>query len=59
MKRFILMAGVLTAAVFPGSDAGAANGAVNLRFSGSAVWLRVDGDKDDDWWMETSTNCDH
>ena len=59
MKRLILMAGVLMAAVFPSSDAQGANGAVNLRFSGSEVWLRVDGDKDDDWWMETSTNFDH
>lgn len=34
----------------------AADGSVELRFSGSNVQLKVDGDKDDDWWMETSTN---
>jgi spore coat protein CotH len=38
-------------------DAHAADGAVNLQISGTNVLLRVAGDKDDDWWVETSTNC--
>jgi hypothetical protein len=34
----------------------AADGSVELKFSGSNVLLKVDGDKDDDWRMQTSTN---
>lgn len=34
----------------------AADGSVELKFSGSTVLLKVDGDKDDDWWLQTSTN---
>lgn len=34
----------------------AADGSVELKFSGSNVQLKVDGDKDDDWRMQTSTN---
>ncbi|MGC3957821.1 MAG: CotH kinase family protein [Verrucomicrobiota bacterium] len=34
----------------------AADGSVELRFPGSNVQLKVDGDKDDDWWLQTSTN---
>ena len=34
----------------------AADGSVELKFSGSNVQLKVDGDKDDDWRMQASTN---
>ena len=34
----------------------AADGSVNLQISNNVVLLKVDGDKDDDWWMQTSTN---
>jgi len=34
----------------------AADGAVELKFSGNNVLLRVDGDRDDDWWLQSSTN---
>ena len=34
----------------------AADGQVNLKFSGTSVLLRVNGDKDDDWRMQSSTN---
>jgi len=34
----------------------AADGVVELQFSGSNVLLKVAGDKDDDWWLQTSTN---
>lgn len=34
----------------------AADGAVQLKLSGNTVLLKVDGDKDDDWWIQTSTN---
>src|ERR1041384_3641310 len=34
----------------------AADGAVKMQFSGNNVLLKVDGDKDDDWRMQTSTN---
>lgn len=54
--------GFLTAVLLLGWVAGstlsvqAADGSVELRFSGSNVQLKVDGDKDDDWRMQTSTN---
>lgn len=34
----------------------AADGLVNLVLSNNAVQLKVDGDKDDDWWLQSSTN---
>ncbi len=34
----------------------AADGLVNLNISNNVVLLKVDGDKDDDWWMQSSTN---
>lgn len=34
----------------------AADGLVVLSLSNNAVSLKVDGDKDDDWWIQTSTN---
>jgi len=34
----------------------AADGSLNLQISNNVVLLKVDGDKDDDWWMQTSTN---
>lgn len=38
------------------TTASAANGWVNLRMSNHVVELKVDGDKDDDWWLQSSTN---
>ncbi len=34
----------------------AADGSVEMQFSGNNVLLKVDGDKDDDWWLQSSTN---
>ncbi len=34
----------------------AADGSVGIQVSNNVVLLKVDGDKDDDWWMQTSTN---
>ena len=34
----------------------AADGSVEMKFSGSNILLKVDGDKDDDWWLQSSTN---
>lgn len=34
----------------------AADGSVQLKMSSGNVVLRVDGDKDDDWWIQSSTN---
>jgi spore coat protein CotH len=34
----------------------AKDGEVNIALSNSAVMLKVDGDKDDDWWIQTSAN---
>lgn len=39
-----------------GTDARAADGSVVLKFSGNDTLLKVAGDKDDDWWIQTSTN---
>ncbi len=64
-KRFcgawVTMVLILVAvAVFVGvafSTAQGAEGAVNLQVSEENILLRVDGDKDDDWWIETSSDC--
>lgn len=51
MQIFLGLLGVL------GQHRGfAADGEVNLKFSGTSVLLRVNGDKDDDWRMQSSTN---
>ncbi|TAK94542.1 MAG: hypothetical protein EPO07_16535 [Verrucomicrobia bacterium] len=34
----------------------AADGSVVLKVTNNAVMLKVDGDKDDDWWIQSSTN---
>ena len=41
---------------FSASQIFAASGSVTLQLSNSIVLLKVDGDKDDDWWMQSSTN---
>lgn len=54
--------GLLTTVLCFGWSAGqplsvrAADGSVELKFAGSNVQLKVDGDKDNDWWLQTSTN---
>ncbi len=51
-----LLTGMLTAlALFPGILRGD-DGEVRLQVSGNDILLKVEGDKDDDWWMQTSTN---
>jgi len=35
---------------------GASDGTVNVAVSNNTVLLKVDGDKDHDWWIQTSTN---
>ncbi len=40
---------------FP-TNLSAADGAVGIQISNNVVLLKVDGDKDDDWWVQTSTN---
>jgi hypothetical protein len=49
-----LVAGAAVALGFPAACA--ADGEVTLALSNNAIWLKVDGDRDDDWWLETSTN---
>jgi len=39
-----------------GINTHAANGSVVLQFTNNGVNVKVDGDKDDDWWIQTSTN---
>lgn len=57
MKSFLFaLACVSMFVAWSASPASAADGSVKLKLSGSSVLLQVDGDKDDDWWMQTSTN---
>ena len=59
MKNLFNLATVLGILTLVGGSvqkALAADGSVELKFSGSNVLLKVDGDKDDDWWLQTSTN---
>jgi hypothetical protein len=52
-----IAAGALLAVVVsPSAALRAADGEVNLAISNGIVHLRVDGDKDDDWWIQTSTS---
>jgi spore coat protein CotH len=44
------------ALAWPATTSRAADGEVNLTFSNDAVMLKVDGDHDDDWWIQTSTD---
>lgn len=50
-----LAAAVLVPLNLPWSAAGA-DGSVRLKFAGNQTLLKVDGDKDDDWWLQVSTN---
>ena len=49
---------VVLAMLLPGGVCAsfAASGRVELQVTNSSVLVKVDGDKDDDWWIETSTN---
>jgi spore coat protein CotH len=38
------------------NPAEAADGSVGINISNNVVLLKVDGDKDDDWWIQSSTN---
>ena len=40
----------------PAVSSRAADGRVDLVISNTSAVLKVDGDKDDDWWIQTSTN---
>lgn len=52
------LTGLLAIALFSGfpTNLSAADGAVGIQISNNVVLLKVDGDKDDDWWVQTSTN---
>ena len=59
VKNFIGRVLALSAACvigFSASQIFAADGSVTLQLSNNIVLLKVDGDKDDDWWMQSSTN---
>ena len=60
MKRFWLSGNLAVLAILlltPGVRAN--DGAVVLARSGENIQLKVDGDKDDEWWIETSTDLAH
>jgi len=48
--------GVGLAVILFTTGAGAADGSVVMAVSDNIVSLKVAGDKDDDWWMQSSTN---
>ncbi len=52
----LLVGGLLGGISTVATVATAADGLVNLQISNNVVLLRVDGDKDDDWWMQGSTD---
>lgn len=56
--RLNSLAGLIVASFIAASsaDSFAADGSVEIQISNNVVLLKVDGDKDDDWWMQTSTN---
>jgi hypothetical protein len=57
MRRIILFSGTTLLAVAALAQiATAKDGQVNLQLSDTNLLLKVDGDKDDDWWIQTSTN---
>lgn len=53
---FLRVAVVLMCLAAMGPGARAGDGSVMMRFSGNNVLLKVDGDKDDDWRLQASTN---
>ncbi len=55
-RRNWRLGGVALAMALFTTVATAADGTVVLAVSNNAVFLKVDGDKDDDWWLQTSTN---
>jgi spore coat protein CotH len=55
-RRNWRLGGVALAMALFTTVATAADGTVVLAVSNHAVFLKVDGDKDDDWWLQTSTN---
>lgn len=48
--------GIVGASILFASTLPAADGSLHLAISNDAVLLKIDGDKDDDWWVQTSTN---
>ena len=55
-KRLCIRGGVLLAVAMWTVAARAADGSVVMALSNNIVSLKVDGDKDDDWWIQSSTN---
>ncbi len=56
MKKTLWRAAALILSVGGITSGWGADGNVELKFSGNSVLLKVDGDKDDDWWIQSSTN---
>jgi spore coat protein CotH len=57
MRRFLLFAGVATVAVAAVvSIARAEDGKIRLRVQNANAFIQIQGDDDDDWWLEVSTN---
>lgn len=55
-RRLCIWAGCALAIVLWGPVGRASDGLVKLAVSNNLVAVSVDGDKDDDWWLQTSTN---
>ena len=56
MKLILVAVRVLAVLVMASFAAHGAEGRVRLQLSDNRVLVKVDGDKDDDWWIQSSTN---
>src|ERR1041385_1583714 len=54
--RFTVLFMALRVVSGPGTNIHAANGSVMLLLTNNSLQLKVDGDKDHDWWIQSSTN---
>ena len=55
-RRLCSWGGILLAVAGIARHGWAADGSVVMAISNNVVSLKVAGDKDDDWWMQTSTD---
>ena len=54
--KVVLLAGAGVVLFLGAQSVNASDGEVRAAVSNNAVRLKVDGDRDDDWWVESSTN---
>ena len=54
--RWLIAGGILLVIAVLTLTVQAGDGSVRFAISNNAVWLKVDGDRDDDWWLQSSTD---